>query len=216
MPILQGRLRGWKWIAGSSNHGCWLGTYEFAKRRAFEAAVTAGATVFDVGAHVGFYTLLASTLAGRDGRVFAFEPEPRSLRYLREHLRLNDVTNVTIIEAAVSAATGVARFNEGPRFSTGRLSEDGGITVRTVALDELVATGQVPMPQCIKIDVEGTELDVLAGARQILTKARPTLFLATHSTTIHEHCCTFLRDLGYCLESIDSTPLERSNELLAR
>ena len=89
VPILQGRLRGKRWIVGSGNHGCWLGSYEYEKRRAFEQTISAGNIVFDVGAHVGFYTLLASTLVGPTGRVVAFEPAPRNLRYLKEHLRLN-------------------------------------------------------------------------------------------------------------------------------
>ena len=69
MPILQGRLKGKKWIVGSSNHGCWLGSYEYEKRLVFEKTVTKGSIVFDIGAHVGFYTLLASVLVGPGGRV---------------------------------------------------------------------------------------------------------------------------------------------------
>lgn len=216
MPILHGRLRGRKWIVGSSVHGCWLGSYELAKRRAFEAIVTPGAIVFDIGAHVGFYTLLAAILVGRDGRVFAFDPVPSNLWYLREHLRLNDVTNVTVVEAAVSNESGLAHFREGATSSTGQISEDGHIPIRTVALDDLVASGDVPVPQFIKIDVEGAELAVLAGGRMLLAEFHPTIFLGTHSATIHEQCCTFLRDLGYQLESLDWEPLERSSEVLAR
>jgi len=58
MPIMQGRLKGKRWIVGSSNHGCWLGSYEFDKQHLFERTITQGSIVFDLGGHVGFYTLL--------------------------------------------------------------------------------------------------------------------------------------------------------------
>ena len=66
IPVLQGRMRGKRWIAGSSDHGCWLGSYEYAIRRVFEETITHGSIVYDVGAHVGYYTLLASELVGED------------------------------------------------------------------------------------------------------------------------------------------------------
>ena len=66
VPILRGRLRGKKWIAGSSNHGWWLGTYETRMRLLMERTIAEHSVVFDVGAHV-FYTLLASVLVGPEG-----------------------------------------------------------------------------------------------------------------------------------------------------
>ena len=71
LPILQGKLRGEKWIVGSSNHGCWLGSYEYKQRILFEKTIIRGSVIFDIGAHVGFYTLLASKLVGPKGKVFA-------------------------------------------------------------------------------------------------------------------------------------------------
>src|SRR4030095_2658449 len=72
--ILQGPLRGKKWIAGSSTHGCWVGSFEYEKQLAFRRAVSRGDVVYDLGAHVGFYTLLPSVLAGEAGHVYSFEP----------------------------------------------------------------------------------------------------------------------------------------------
>ncbi len=77
MHVVQGPLRGKRWIAGSSNHGCWLGSYELAKQRKVIELVRPGMVCWDVGAHVGFYTLLFAELVGPLGRVFAFEPLPR-------------------------------------------------------------------------------------------------------------------------------------------
>ncbi|MBZ5668208.1 MAG: FkbM family methyltransferase [Acidobacteriia bacterium] len=215
LPILQGKLRGLKWIAGSSNHGCWLGSYEYHKRKAFEERVAKGSVVFDIGANTGFYTLLASVLVGPQGRVFAFEPVPRNLRYLQEHLRINGIKNVSVIEAAVADCVGVAHFDAGPNPSMGRLAADGCLTVRTVSLDEMVRRGELPPPDYMKIDVEGAELLVLTGATFLLENTRPTVFLATHGQDLHQQCCQLLESFGYQLRAIGDNNLERSDEMIA-
>src|SRR5574341_673203 len=104
VPVLQGRLRGKRWIVGASVHGCWLGSYEYDKQKRFVREIKKGDVVYDIGAHVGFYTLLASELVGPSGQVIAFEPLPRNLGYLHRHLALNSCKNVTVIEAAVGNA----------------------------------------------------------------------------------------------------------------
>jgi len=204
VPILQGKLRGKRWIVGSSNHGCWLGSYEYEKRRRFEQTITPGSVVFDIGAHVGFYTLLAADLVGPAGRVVAFEPVSRNLTYLRRHLRQNGFSHVTVIDRAVCDRTGVARFEEGPGSCKlmGRLSPTGEFWVNTVSLDEKVSCGELPPPDFIKIDVEGAELLVLWGATTVLSRARPKLFLSTHGAELHRECCEFLHALGYTTRRI--------------
>lgn len=215
MPILQGKLRGLKWIAGSSNHGCWLGSFEYDKQRAFGARIASGDIVFDIGANAGFYTLLASVLVGPQGRVFAFEPDPRNLRYHEAHLRINGISNVSTIEAAVADFDGIANFDAGPNLSMGHLRADGSIAVRTVSLDALVACGELPAPNSIKIDVEGSEMQVLAGASEVLSKHHPVVFLATHEKDLHHRCCEFLKSLGYCVDRISARALGETDEVLA-
>jgi len=215
LPIMQGRLKGKKWIVGSSNHGCWLGSYEYAKRIVFERTVREDSVVFDIGAHVGFYTLLASVLVGPRGSVFAFEPLPANLLYLKEHLRLNKIDNVTVVEAAVSDRCGTAFFDEGPNSSMGHISSNGRLQVETVALDEFIAKGEVPLPDYIKIDIEGAEALALSGAKSMLAQSHPTIFLATHGNRIHQECCHLLHSLDYKLHPIDGMSLESSSEILA-
>lgn len=200
--ILQGRLRGRRWIAGSGIHGYWLGSYEYEKRRTMEALITPGSVVYDVGAHVGFYTLLFSELVGPAGRVVAFEPNPRNVGYLKKHLELNGITNAHVVEAAASDFTGMAAFADDSTSFTGRLSTRGNLDVSTVTLDEFVQREIAPKPDYIKIDVEGAELSVLRGAGFILSSCRPTLFLATHGEELHAQCCEFLQSLGYRLQTI--------------
>jgi hypothetical protein len=67
----------------------------------------------------------------------------------------------------------------------------------------------------LKIDVEGAELKVLRGARQILEAAKPVIFLATHGPDVHASCCRFLGEVGYGLEHLDGESVESSSELLA-
>lgn len=216
MPILQGRLRGKKWIAGSStNHGFWLGTREYKQRRIFEDTVTEGSVIYDVGGHVGFYSLLSSVITGPRGRVFVFEPFESNLRFLKEHLRINGVDNVTLFEKAVADKPGKACFAPGIGSFDGRLAEDGRIEVETVSLDDLVARGELPPPDFIKMDIEGGEVAALEGARQVLEQHHPTLFLATHGRDIHARCVALLESLGYQLRFTDDKPPELATEVLA-
>jgi FkbM family methyltransferase len=215
MPILFRSMRGNKWIVDSAPYTCWLGIFEYEKRILFEKTVMEGSVVFDIGAHVGFYTLLSSLLVGPKGRVFAFEPVPKNISYLREHVRLNQATNVTIIEAAVTDFDGLARFKENEDSTKGHLEPEGGLEVETVSLDRLISRGKTPFPQFMKIDVEGSEMLVLSGSRSIIAKAHPTIFLSTHSSYLHQRCCQFLTSLGYALKAINGKAVSLSDEILA-
>ena len=84
---------------GSSSNACWAGTYEPDNLRRFGEAITLGDAVYDVGANVGVYTLLASSKTGPNGKVYAFEPHPRNLDYLRRHIERNQGANCEIIGA---------------------------------------------------------------------------------------------------------------------
>jgi FkbM family methyltransferase len=215
VPVLQGPLRGKRWIVGSATHGCWLGTYERQKSRAFGEAVRPGMVVFDLGANVGFYTLLAAAKTGNDGRVYAFEPLPRNVAFLRRHLAHNGFNNVAIVEAAVSDAPGTAAFEEGSNSCQGRLGDSGRLTVPTVTLDQMVLDGGIPPPEVIKIDIEGGEWHALSGARQVLRTHHPTVFLATHGARLHADCCSLLRELGYTMRGVDGSPVSETDELIA-
>jgi FkbM family methyltransferase len=216
MPIVQGRLRGKRWIVGSStNHGFWLGTREYEQRRVFEDTVTEGSTVYDVGAHAGFYSMLAHVISGPRGKVIAFEPLPSNLNYLREHLRINGMEDVDVIEAAVSDKEGESLFAVGLGSFDGRLAAGGNLSVRTVTLDDLLESGRIPPPDFIKMDVEGGELAALKGSFSLLKKYHPTLFLATHGPAVHQQCLKLLEDLDYNLFFTDGKDRSTSSEVLA-
>jgi FkbM family methyltransferase len=151
---------------------------------------------------------------GPPGVVFAFEPHHRNVWYLEEHLRLNAASNVRVIQAAVTDSEGTAWLQEGSNTSTGHLAPAGKFLVKTLTLDSLVSAGQAPAPDYVKIDVEGAEMLVLKGARNLLANGRPTLFLATHGGAAREACCEFLNALGYELCLIGERRLEEADEFL--
>jgi FkbM family methyltransferase len=151
--------------------------------------VRPGMTVFDVGAHTGYYTLAMSRLVGRDGKVYAFEASWRNARTLVRHLQLNNISNVAVINAAVSDCRGVARFDDNNSDYTGRLSSTGLQQVKTVRLDDY------PTPEFIKMDVEGAEASVLRGAQRIIEERTTTWFLSTHGsgrTSTQDECIDLL------------------------
>ena len=215
VPVMQGPIKGKKWIVGSGNHGCWLGSYEAQKVKTFADALRGKRTVYDLGANVGYYSLIASVLLGRVGHVIAFEPDIQNISFFRRHLSLNGINNIQIVAAAVSDQSGTAVFRQEPGRSMGRLSEDGGVAVRTVALDDFIRESRVPAPDVMKIDVEGAEMRVLRGAERTLSELQPLIFLATHSARLQQESRAFLISLGYTLMPITSASLETSDELIA-
>jgi FkbM family methyltransferase len=215
VPIPLGRLRGKRWIAGSAIHRCWLGLYEYEKQQVIAHEVRPDSVFYDVGANVGFYSLLASSLVGQ-GKVFAFEPVPRNIAYLRKHIELNRIANVEVLGVALSDANGSARFEIEQTGFMGHLSRDGGISVPTATLDSLVKDGKVLPPDYIKMDIEGAELLALRGARETFQRYLPLLFLATHGREVHVECCRLLESWGYECRPVRSDSLGDLREVVAR
>jgi FkbM family methyltransferase len=213
MPVLRGPLRGKKWIVSSQRHAFWLGSYEPEMQRLFVKVVRPGSVFYDIGANVGFYSLLASQLVGT-GKVIAFEPSPENVRYLRRHLDLNQCSNVEILDLAICDREGYAYFAEDGTGSMGRLEPHGGLQVRTSTLDTLVRAQKIPPPDYLKMDIEGAEFQALSGARQCFQQYKPVLFLATHGKEIHGYCCELLNSWGYKMEFVRKQSEDRA-ELLA-
>jgi len=214
LPILQGPLRGKRWISGSATHGCWLGSYEYDKQQIIAREVWPGSVFYDIGANVGFYSLLSSLLVGY-GKVFAFEPAPRNLPYLRRHLELNHAGNVQVLPLAISNTMGQAHFQIEASGLMGHLAEGGSTTVATATLDSLVESGRIAPPNFIKMDIEGAELLALQGSSQVFQRFHPVLFLATHGADVETECRELLRKWGYDLKEIGGKSSDR-NELLAK
>jgi FkbM family methyltransferase len=210
-----GALRGRWWLPASRGKVLRIlgGTYEPEQTALFREHLRPGATVLDVGAHVGYYTLLSSVLVGPVGRVFAFEPNPVNHGFLGRHAAVNGCRNVTVVQAAVSDRDGTARFDFGSGSGTGHLAEGGALEVRTVALDGFCAEHGIT-PSAIKVDVEGAEMEVLRGAEDTVSRARPVIFLSTHGAEVHRRCLAWLRGRGYALSPILGGDVEATTEVL--
>jgi FkbM family methyltransferase len=209
MTIRRGPASGMKWIAGSSTHGCWLGTYELDKQKALARIVRPGMTVFDIGAQAGFYTLFFSRLVGGSGKVYAFEPFAENVQSLLGHIRINALRNVQVIQVALAACSGLAGFTLDRGNCQNALTDTRAATLvmPTLSLDEAVERYGLAPPALIKMDVEGAEGALLQGARRTLECYRPTIFVALHGEEQKQACQTLLESLRYRLYALDDTPV---------
>ena len=157
----------------------WLGTYEQQVLQELAKRLRAGATYWDVGSHVGYMVAVASRLVGPTGRVVAFEPNPENVRRLRRTIELNDLRNVTVRDVALSDHVGESQFFLNESSAMGSLlpgsSRTPVIPVRTSTVDEELKS--IPFPDLVKIDVEGSENTVLAGATRLFRDRRPELIV---------------------------------------
>jgi FkbM family methyltransferase len=214
VPILQGPLRGKKWIVGSQRHAFWLGSYEAHMQKLIACEVKKDAVFYDVGANVGFYSLLASTLVG-PGKVFAFEPLPANVVHLYKHLALNAAKNVEVFELAICDRVGDAFFEQEGTGAMGRLQDKGNLRVGITTLDSLLQERKLPPPDYIKMDIEGAETKALIGATLCFQRYKPVLFLATHGREIYKECCDLLRSWNYELSVVGQASQDRA-EVLCR
>jgi FkbM family methyltransferase len=158
--------------------------FEVGEQRLMRRLLQPGMCVLDIGAHHGFYSLLASRLVGPQGRVVAFEPSPREREHLRRHLWLNRCENVDVEPVALGAARSRATLHVMPAFLSGCNTlrmEPGGdpaevLEVEVLPLDEYLERHAISRVDFMKMDVEGAELHVLRGASALLRDAhRPTI-----------------------------------------
>jgi FkbM family methyltransferase len=183
-------------------------------QRILKEFIREGDNVFDVGANVGFYTLVAARLVGDKGHVVAFEPLPRNLRYLTNHVELNRLKCVRVVVAAVSEKKGSGFLAPGGSFSQSALATSG-LPVDLVSLDDVVLSGGMPGPTFIKIDVEGSELSVLRGAENALERFGPVIVLAGHGYSRHQECREYLESRGYTVRMTRDGSADGNYELLA-
>ena len=227
-PVLRGPLRGCRFILGAlageaGGVSVHLGILEVDQVECLTQTLQRGRIFFDVGANVGFYSLLGSKLVGCDGAVVAFEPMPRNLGFLFRHTRLNKTRNVIIVPLACADEISTELFVEGENNAVGRLgghdfdltSADAQTLVGTISLD--AAAEKLGLrPDVIKIEVEGAELRVLKGAKSILTQARPSVLLSVHSVELRDACLAYLDALQYQSQPLNARSIELATEFFAK
>jgi FkbM family methyltransferase len=202
----------------------WAGVYEPHVRECFNVILEPGAIYFDVGAHIGFHAVLAAHRVGQQGRVFAFEADPRI--YERLARNLSQFPWAQAVNAAVWERTGSLTFersstkNEsgwGTVSAVRDLGKGEHVIVPSITLDEWSRDLHLVRWDAMKLDAEGSELAVLRGAKSLLEKFRPTLILEINSTLLEQggmspsSVADFLLERGYRLFGLEFRQLEPWN-----
>lgn len=183
-----------------------------------------GKIIFDIGAHIGFHSFYFAKLVGPHGKVYSFEPNPKNverLKIIRE--KNNDIKNIiSVFDIAVSNVLGTEEFSMSDDIESGRSS--GGfidtadtiwervafkqrgfteIKVKTAPLDLFEKElGIKDLPDIIKIDVEGAESLVLAGAKNTILNKKPIILMEIHSMLNMFNVVSFLSSVSYEMKII--------------
>lgn len=133
-----------------------------------------GDTVIDVGAHIGYYTLLLAGLVGKKGQVYAFEPSPENFKILKKNVKINGYTNVTLVNKALSNQPGLlnlylSQFSQADHQTYYTKAQKPFIKVRAATLDKYFKNLKKEI-SFIKIDVQGFESKIIKGMDNLLSK----------------------------------------------
>jgi FkbM family methyltransferase len=205
----------WVQIQSGPAQGLWLHLNPRTGRTYFEGGgepevqealkqhLRPGMIFYDVGANIGFFSLLAASLVGKEGRVVAFEADPDNAQRLREHVARNAFERIVVEEKAVWSKSDPVFFARtdpatSPDRGLGRVvSSEAGDTIQVsgVSLDEYARTQAGP--DFLKCDVEGAEVDVFRGAERLLKEKRPGIICEMHSDENHRILLEEFSRLGY-------------------
>jgi FkbM family methyltransferase len=217
--------RTWAQVENGPAAGIWLclnprtgldtlrGASEPEVQDALQRYLRPGMTFYDLGANIGFLSLLAARLVGEQGRVIAFEADPEIAERLRKHVDRNQFRCVTVVEKAVWSETSKVFFEPiDPATSPDRglghvvdVSWANTIEIDAVTLDDFARTS--PAPDFIKCDVEGAEVEVFRGAHRLLAEKRPGILCEIHSEANREALLAELKRFGYLCEDSSSRQL---------
>ncbi|HYZ93731.1 MAG TPA: FkbM family methyltransferase [Actinomycetota bacterium] len=188
--------------------------HEPHESRLVQRLLRPGDVFVDVGAHVGFFTLIGAARVGDDGHVYAFEPVPANYSTLERNIRQNNVGNVTVNRAAVTDRSGNVKLGLDEERLVGKSTGDftiggayGPLDAQGVSLDDYLAqVGESRPLRLVKMDVEGLEPQVLAGAERTLDAMTPDAILFEQNAALlrrrgHEAdaVTSRLQDRGYAL-----------------
>ncbi|HVA65449.1 MAG TPA: FkbM family methyltransferase [Elusimicrobiota bacterium] len=188
-------------------HGCANPGGQYSR-----GAIADGDVVFDVGAHIGVFSVYAAR-KNPHGRIIAVEPAPFNLELLRENIARNGLRNVKIYPCAVSDHSGEARlFSFGDHALYSLESPAPGLLstpARLRTLDDIFEAEGLAVCHLLKVDIEKSELPALKGGRRMLAATRQVILEASKENGIHEQAASFLRSLGFtCSTEFDSPEAE--------
>jgi FkbM family methyltransferase len=169
--------------------------YESANFSFLKSCIGKNAVVFDIGAHIGLFSIIAAKTIGINGKVFAFEPAPATTKVLSQTIAINHLENVVIpVNAAIGKEKGTITFfvsnteadNSNSLVSYKKDRKLNGIEVELNTIDNFVVEKKLTKIDFIKIDVEGAEYDTLLGGKNVFLNSRPACILAIHPEPIEK------------------------------
>ncbi len=174
------------------------GEYSEGEVELFRQCLQLGDVALDIGANLGAHTLALAQIVGPGGAVFAFEPQRVLFQILCGNVALNEIPNVHALPVALGRAAGRAKvpaldYRVAGNFGGVSLAGADGEDVPVLPLDQL----EVTRVKLIKIDVEGMELDVLAGAKATLARCHPILYVENDRAEKAEPLVALLQENGY-------------------
>lgn len=160
-----------------------LGSSEPPVQKALAEQLHSGDVFYDVGANVGFFSLIAARRVGSKGSVYSFEPVAENIAAISKNAEINLLENVKRFDVAVGRKCGneellLTEWNGGATLSTSLVKTSQPVSrrnVRVVALDDFIKEEELRAPTLVKIDVEGSELDVVQGMSGTIAKSKPVL-----------------------------------------
>jgi FkbM family methyltransferase len=217
-PAGPGGNRFHMWLQPMAYSDFIVGAYEPSCVRVLRERLSEGSVSVDVGANLGYFTILMSQIVGKSGQTIAFEPMPDTVEMLRENIGVNRLGNVIVVDAAASDESGSIRLLSGASESVAKTASIIGYrlegpakttVVRSIRLDDYFV-GIDRLPNLIKIDVEGAELLALKGARETIKRSRPTLIVEIHSwgSPQSQEVLELLSEFGYSAKIIEVRPPE--------
>lgn len=188
--IQRGVGAGLKFNSGRAHVSFITGMHEPAVQCVFQSLLKPGWGFYDVGANVGFYSVIAARLLGPSGHIVSFEPVPENAQWIEHNAELNDFRQISIRREALGDCTGDFPFLTSEKPTWGKLASAGkppadfcGQTmVRVERLDDLIKKERLPPPHFVKMDIEGAEAAALNGASETLSACRPILVIDLHGT----------------------------------
>lgn len=157
-----------------------------------------GKTTYDVGGFIGLVTMFFAREAGNTGQVITFEPNPRNYSAILDHIELNGLTNVRVLQIGLGSERGTSKFVVNDRLPARgtanperqkQLLERGKARVLQIEVDTMdhqIAVNSLPEPDFVKIDVEGLGIDVLRGMSRTIESCRPEIFIELHGVSERE------------------------------
>ena len=214
IEVAAGDLKGYKVLLNlKAEKSRWLGTYEPELQAALREFLCPGMTVYDVGANIGYVTLMLAQHIGASGKVFAFEALPANVERIQKNIALNQLSNVTVISGAVLDKMGSVTFYVHESVGMGKVAGSAGrreahykdeITVPGLSLDEFVYEQGNHAPAAVKMDIEGGEVLALPGMRHILSEHHPMLFLELHGPESEKVAWETLTAARYTLRAMEN------------